>query len=257
LFHSIGNSYSNSKKNILFTMSQLSSSLLNSQRRLVSLLLLLLATTTICQAWVLSPSSRIPMSRQQQVTLSSTTLANANDALSVPEEEEEEEEYEYIEYELLTEPEYMGSEWLVGTVMDNNQAKIAETWVRLAADNKGKNIAIWGDNAQGTWSLDVANQFLSISKENLIGKKIWAGVVEDYYFTAGTVRGWSFVTSAAVIGQWQAKRLGVDMEEAGTAPWFEEEEEEEEETTVAEKETSETPVAEEEDRTTVRGGRNE
>jgi hypothetical protein len=129
--------------------------------------------------------------------------------------------------------------------MDNDKGKIGETWVRLAADKNGKNVAIWGDNSQGTWSLDVANQFLSISKENLIGKNIWAGVVDDYYFTAGTVRGWSFFSSAAVVGQWQAKRLGVDPDEAGPAPWFEEpEEEEEEETTAAEEETNDTPVAE-------------
>jgi hypothetical protein len=29
----------------------------------------------------------------------------------------------------------------------------------------GKIEAIWGDNSQGTWSFDVANQFLSVSKE--------------------------------------------------------------------------------------------
>ncbi|KAL3921261.1 MAG: hypothetical protein SGILL_002836, partial [Bacillariaceae sp.] len=143
-------------------------------------------------------------------------------------DDEEEEEYEYVEYDILTEPEFMGSEWLVGTVMDNNPNKIVETWCRLATDKDGKNIAIWGDNSEGTWSFDVANQFLSVSKEALWGKDIWAGVVDDYYFSQGTVRGWNFLAAAEVKGQWQAKRLGADPEEAGVAPWFQEEEEEEE-----------------------------
>jgi hypothetical protein len=130
---------------------------------------------------------------------------------------------------MLTEPEFMGSEWLVGTVMDSNQRKIQETWVRLATNKDGKNVAIWGDNSQGTWNFDTANQFLSFSKERIWGKEIWAGVVDDYYFSNGTVRGWNFFSAAAVLGQWQAKRLGVDPEEAGTPPWFEEEEEEGEE----------------------------
>jgi hypothetical protein len=143
--------------------------------------------------------------------------------------DDDDEEYEYVEYDMLTEPEFMGSEWLVGTVMDSNQRKIQETWVRLATNKDGKNVAIWGDNSQGTWNFDTANQFLSFSKERFWGKEIWAGVVDDYYFTNGTVRGWNFFSAAAVLGQWQAKRLGVDPEEAGTPPWFEEEEEEGEE----------------------------
>jgi len=142
------------------------------------------------------------------------------------EEDDEDDEFEYVEYDILTEKEFMGSEWLVGTVMDSRPNSIAETWVRLATDRNGKNVAIWGDGSQGKWAWDVANQFLSMSKENIFGKNIWAGVVDDYYFTLGTVRGWSVLTPAAVKGQWQAKRLGVDPQEAGTPPWFETVEEE-------------------------------
>lgn len=136
----------------------------------------------------------------------------------------DDEDYEYVEYEILTEAEFLGSEWLVGTCFDKNPNKIEETWVRLATDRDGKNVAIWGDKSQGSWSIDVASQFLSMSKEYLWGKEIWAGVVDDYYYLQGTVRGWNFVQPASVLAQWQAKRLGVDPEEAGTPPWFEEEE---------------------------------
>jgi hypothetical protein len=142
------------------------------------------------------------------------------------EDEDDDEEYEYIEYETLKEPDYMGSEWMVGTCWDSNKNKIDETWVRLAAKEE-KNIAIWGDGAEGTWSLDLASQFLAISKEYLWGKQIWAGVVDDYYFVQGTVRGWTYLTPASVLAQWQGKRLGVDPEEAGTPPWFEVDEDEE------------------------------
>jgi hypothetical protein len=198
--------------------------------RLACLLLLsiaILATTT--QAWVSSSSRAAAIGgRQLSALLSSTTVnsnaPSANDAVTVAEDDDEE-EYEYVEYDILTEPEFVGSEWLVGTCMDKSPNRIAETWVRLIVDKKGKNVAIWGDNCQGTWNFDKANQFLSMSKENIFGKDIWAGVVEDYYFTRGTVRGWNFFTAAAVVAQWQAKRLGADPAEAGVAPWFEEQEE--------------------------------
>ena len=140
--------------------------------------------------------------------------------------EEEEEEWEYLEYEDLQESDFLGSEWLVGTNYDNNPNKIEETWVRCIVAENGKQPCIWGDGSKGTWSFDRASQYFSLSKEYFYGKTIWAGVVEDYYYLQGTVRGWTYISAAQVVGQWQAKRLGVDPEEAGTAPWFEENEEE-------------------------------
>mmetsp|Transcript_6962 Transcript_6962/g.14336 ORF Transcript_6962/g.14336 Transcript_6962/m.14336 type:complete len:241 (-) Transcript_6962:970-1692(-) len=162
-----------------------------------------------------------------RITLASST--SSAESLSVAsDDEEEDDEYEYVEYDILTEAEFLGSEWLVGTVMDNNVKNIAETWVRLATDKDGKNVAIWGDNKEGNWSFDVANQFLNVSKNSVVGKNIWAGVVDDFYFCRGTVRGWNFFSAASVVGQWQAKRLGVEQDDTGVAPWFEEPEEEEE-----------------------------
>ena len=134
---------------------------------------------------------------------------------------DEDDEYEYVEYERLTESEFVKSEWLVGTNWDRSRDKIDETWVRLLVDEDGKNVAYWGDKSEGKWSLDVASQFLSISKEGIFGKEIWAGVVDDFYFLQGTVRGWTYWQAASVLGQWQARRLGVDKEEIGTPPWFE------------------------------------
>lgn len=147
-------------------------------------------------------------------------------------DELDENEFEYVEYDALTEEEFVGSEWMIGTNWDNRPNDIAETWVRLIVDKNGKNVAIWGDdeNTQGKWSLDVASQFLSISKENVLwGKKIWACTVDDFYYLQGTVRGWNFLSAACVLGQFQAKRLGVDANEAGTAPWFQQENTEENE----------------------------
>lgn len=142
---------------------------------------------------------------------------------------EDDEEWEEVEYEYLSEAEFMNSEWLIGSVMDRNPNKIQETWVRLATDRDGKNVAIWGDNSQGTWSFDASNQFLSMSKESIFGKAIWAGVVDDFYYTIGTIRGYNWWSAAAVLGQWQAKRLGVEEGEAGIAPWFQEGQQQEEE----------------------------
>lgn len=191
--------------------------------------ILSLVFLSLGEAWIASPS----VTQSRRVRIRSSFL-NADAALttstSEPNSEDEDYEYEYVEYEMLQETDFAGSEWLVGTVMDNRPQKISETWVRLAVDPEtGKNVAFWGDNSEGKWNWDVATQFLSVSKENITGKNIWAGVVDDYYFLQGTIRGWRFWSAAEVLGQWQAKRLGVDKEEAGEAPWFESEEEKEQE----------------------------
>mmetsp|Transcript_2305 Transcript_2305/g.2788 ORF Transcript_2305/g.2788 Transcript_2305/m.2788 type:complete len:256 (-) Transcript_2305:50-817(-) len=143
---------------------------------------------------------------------------------------EEEEEWEFEEYEMLTEADFYDSEWKVGTLMENSN-KIEETWTRLVVQD-GEFICIWGDGASGKWNFDSASQFMSMSKDSFggwLGKKIWAGSVEDFYYVEGTIRGWSPISPASVVGQWQAKRLGVDRDEAGIAPWFEEEDDDEEE----------------------------
>jgi len=142
------------------------------------------------------------------------------------------------EFELLTERDFYNTEWKIGTLMDNmprEAQSIDTTWVRLVTTDAGENKAIWGDGAAGKWTVDTPSQFFSISKESFggwLGKRIWAGTVDDFYFLDGTVRGWSPLTPASVVGQWQAKRLGpVDGEdrctdqERGTAPWFLSEEE--------------------------------
>jgi len=175
------------------------------------------------------PISELPSSQGRlRIVLESSTSATEGLTVATDDEEEDDgDEFEYVEYDILTEDEFLGSEWMVGTVMDNRLGNIAETWVRLAVDKDGKNVAIWGDKASGNWNWDKANQFLSVSKSAPWGKNIWAGVVDDFYFCRGTVRGWNFFSAASVVGQWQAKRLGVDKEEIGVAPWFEEEEEDE------------------------------
>jgi hypothetical protein len=135
-----------------------------------------------------------------------------------------EEEWEYEEYEELEESDFYNSEWKVGTVWESNRQKIDVTWCRLVAKEKELK-AVWGDGAMGKWSFDRGSQFISVSKETWGGwggKKIWAGVIDDFYFMEGTVRGWSPLSPASVLGQWQAKRLGVDPDEMGTAPWFQE-----------------------------------
>lgn len=152
------------------------------------------------------------------------------------EEEDDDDEYEYVEFDSLAESDFAGSEWLVGTVFGETEQNkpIQETWVRLFVTEEGKNLAFWGDNSEGTWNFDVASQFLTMSKDNLFGKRIWACTTEDFYYLQGTVRGWTYLQSARVLAQWQAKRLGVDAEEAGVAPWFEvDDEDEEDETAVA------------------------
>merc|ERR1719162_858479 len=221
-----------------------------------------LLSPSICQGWVSQTqcsshpgysvsstkssldSKAIPVSPSSQgrfrtilasETSSTQGLAVASDdddkeglvVASDDEDDDDDDEYEFVEYDILTEKEFMGSEWLVDTIMDR-QNKIGETWVRLATDKDGKNVAIWGDKATGNWNFDVANQFLSVSKSAPWGKNIWAGVVDDFYFCRGTVRGWNFISPASVVGQWQAKRLGAEAEEAGVAPWFEDDDEEEE-----------------------------
>lgn len=194
---------------------------------LLLLLLLSLSLLSTTCAWITTtPSSRRAIGSNcfgGCAPLKSSTTADAG-SVETTNEDDDDEEYEYVEYDILQESDFVGSEWLMGTVWDNKPDKIEETWVRLVFDND-KNVAYWGDKSQGTWSLDVASQFLSMSKEGWLGKQIWATTVDDYYYLQGTVRGWTYWQPASVLAQWQAKRLGVDPQEAGTAPWFEEQEE--------------------------------
>lgn len=193
-------------------------------------------TTRLPSARISSRSSRLYFSSLRPVSPLPTTtrfaasidddkvdLQQRQQQNSGEDGETDEDQFEYVEYDALTEEEFVGSEWMIGTNWDSRPNDIAETWVRLIVDKNGKNIAIWGDdqNTQGKWTLDVASQFLSISKENVLwGKKIWACTVDDFYYLQGTVRGWNFLSAACVLGQFQAKRLGVDPNEAGPAPWF-------------------------------------
>lgn len=158
------------------------------------------------------------------------------------EEDDDDDEYEYVEFDSLAESDFAGSEWLVGTVFEGKENKpIQETWCRLFVTEEGKNLAFWGDNSEGTWNFDVASQFLTLSKDTLFGKRIWACTTDDFYYLQGTVRGWTYLQSARVLAQWQARRLGVDPEEAGIAPWFEEQDEDDEDNAVDE---SPAPVSE-------------
>ena len=163
----------------------------------------------------------VEMNQPDNASISTTPTTPTSSTERDDDDDDDDDEYEYVDFDSLTEEEFIGSEWIVGTNWDKNPKKIDETWTRLIVDKDGKNIAVWGDDSKGTWTFDVPSQFLSISKENLFaGKKIWACAISDYYFLQGTVRGWTYWSAAAVIGQWQAKRLGVDKEETGTAPWF-------------------------------------
>ncbi|EED90613.1 predicted protein [Thalassiosira pseudonana CCMP1335] len=149
-------------------------------------------------------------------------------------EDEDDDDMEWVEeeFELLTERDFYNTEWKIGTLMENKPRRpesIDTTWVRLQTNEAGENTAVWGDKSKGKWTIDVPSQFFSVSKETFggwFGKQIWAGTIEDFYFLEGTVRAWSPISPASVIGQWQAIRLGVEggdrvtVEERGVAPWF-------------------------------------
>mmetsp|Transcript_24715 Transcript_24715/g.42286 ORF Transcript_24715/g.42286 Transcript_24715/m.42286 type:complete len:292 (-) Transcript_24715:168-1043(-) len=200
-----------------------------------------------------APSSTAPRRKVAPTAISSspsslkrcratTTLYSSSEAalpMPLEEGEEDDDEMEWVEeeFELLTERDFYNTEWKIGTLMESKPrepSSIDTTWVRLVTTEDGTNKAIWGDDSQGTWTIDVPSQFFSISKETFggwFGKQIWAGTVDDFYYLEGTVRGWSPISPASVVGQWQATRLGVvdgervTEEERGVAPWFMEPEE--------------------------------
>lgn len=190
----------------------------------------ILQNTNILQSSYSTATSTATATRERRTSI---ILSDAKDNTSEikvkTDDEDDDDEWEYEEYESLTERDFYDSEWKVGTLMENSN-KIEETWTRLVVKD-GEFICVWGDGASGKWNFDAASQFLSMSKDTIggwLGKKIWAGTLDDYYFVEGTIRGWSPISPASVVGQWQAKRLGVDKDEAGIAPWFQEDEEEEE-----------------------------
>jgi len=178
-----------------------------------------------------APAQNTSMTEEQESSSTTNTMVQTETEYDDENDDDDDDEYELVEYETLTESDFLNSEWKIGTNWDNKKNKIDTTWVRLALDQeKNINRAIWGDGAEGTWKLDERAQFLSISKETFGGwggKKIWAGQVDDYYYVQGTIRGWMPLSPASVLGLWQMIRLGVDKEEAGIAPWFQEEDEQE------------------------------
>jgi len=188
-----------------------------------------LSSKTCLTPFHLGTLSKIPVSRAyvlRAVDVKSDDLDQQQE--SAEEESDDEDEYELVEYENLTEFDFYNSEWKVGTNWNNKKKEVDLTWVRLIVDENNNNVAVWGTGAKGTWKLDEAAQFISVSQESWggwTGKKIWAGPMDDYYFMQGTVRGWNPISPASVLGLWQMIRLGVDKEEAGTAPWLDEEEE--------------------------------
>ena len=208
-------------------------------------LLLLLAISSSATCFAPSPIRTFksisirPHSSILAVDISDSTSAPLTESA----DDDDDEEWEYEEFENLTEADFYGSEWKVGTVMDGKE-KIEETWCRLIVQ-EGEFIAVWGDGSKGTWKFDIASQFLSMTKDSFggwLGKKLWAGNADDFYYLQGTVRGWSPISPANVVGQWQAKRLGIEQDEAGVAPWFEEDEEEDEaDESVASDESTEEP----------------
>lgn len=185
-------------------------------------------STSVAKQLQLSPV------RLQAVDIKGEDQEGSAVASPPPATEDEDEEWELVEYEDLTESDFIDSEWKVGTAWIKRE-KVETTWVRFIRDEEANNVAVWGDGAKGTWKIDVASQFVSVSKETFGGwggKKIWAGPMEDYYYMQGTVRGWNIISPASVLALWQMIRLGVDKEEAGTAPWFDEEDEVDGEETV-------------------------
>eukprot|EP00584_Thalassiosira_punctigera_P001243 CAMPEP_0172525866 /NCGR_PEP_ID=MMETSP1067-20121228/890_1 /TAXON_ID=265564 ORGANISM="Thalassiosira punctigera, Strain Tpunct2005C2" /NCGR_SAMPLE_ID=MMETSP1067 /ASSEMBLY_ACC=CAM_ASM_000444 /LENGTH=269 /DNA_ID=CAMNT_0013309247 /DNA_START=22 /DNA_END=831 /DNA_ORIENTATION=+ len=183
---------------------------------------------------ILPATSSTGMRRRRHGRAPAFFMSAGEAALPLPLEEGDDDEMEWVEeeFELLTERDFYNTEWKIGTLMDDdprNAKSIDTTWVRLLTTEDGDNKAVWGDGSEGKWTVDVPTQFFSISKESFggwLGKKIWAGTIEDYYYLEGTVRGWSPISPASVVGQWQGVRLGVvngdrvGEEERGEAPWF-------------------------------------
>jgi hypothetical protein len=213
-------------------------------KQLVSLLVLVLSCSCVAHAWVPAKSLQrrhgIVLDKQKHKLINWRMTASALDPQQQePKSPSADDDFEYVEYDYLSESDFLNSEWVVGTLYNNNDSKIQETWVRLARTEEGKNVCIWGTNERGTWNLDVASQFLSMSREKLYGKEIWACTVDDYYYLQGTVRGWAFWKAASVYGQWQAARLGVAKDEAGIAPWFQDDDNESTATETLNKDDSE------------------
>lgn len=228
---------------------------------MTAVLTILLSVSTIHAFTLSSPPQRVSTIKSRNVynynnnynykrviCLYESTTANApannNTSMQKTDDnnnDDDDDEWEYEEFDVLGEADFYNSEWKVGTLQNNEgtgggllqkEPKIEETWCRLLVDEDGQQTCVWGDGAKGKWNFDTPSQFLSMSKDTIggwFGKKIWAGTVDDYYYLQGTVRGWSPISPASVDAQWQARRLGIDKDEAGIAPWFEEDDEEDEE----------------------------
>jgi len=118
-----------------------------------------------------------------------------------------------------------GSEWKIAIQwfdddgLPKRGGELQETWLRFKEDY----VVEWGIGATGVWSLD--GQFLSISRDFALG---WGGKrilscklaqKQNEAYIEGMVRGWTPLTAASVMGQWQALRLGIDRTPYGEPFW--------------------------------------
>jgi len=115
-----------------------------------------------------------------------------------------------------------GSEWKVG-INWRDSDKIDVSWFRLKADGASE----WGFfiGGQGRWKMD-DGLFVTVSQDYFLGwngKRLFSAKIgNDPNYLEGVIRGWKPWEPAAVMGRWQAIRLGV--ERPNPPPWHDLEE---------------------------------
>eukprot|EP00611_Tribonema_gayanum_P017657 TRINITY_DN3042_c0_g1_i1.p1 TRINITY_DN3042_c0_g1~~TRINITY_DN3042_c0_g1_i1.p1 ORF type:complete len:315 (+),score=58.02 TRINITY_DN3042_c0_g1_i1:152-1096(+) len=119
---------------------------------------------------------------------------------------------------------FANSTWAVA-ILWGARRKPQMTKVFLRDDGK----VVWLDKGKGSWRLDTKSRSLGFYRDFFLGwkgKRIFSTRLLDNcneHYLEGEVKGWGPWFPLKWMGQWQAIRLGVDLEKHGPAPWLQRE----------------------------------
>jgi hypothetical protein len=118
---------------------------------------------------------------------------------------------------------FANSTWAVGIVWGTKR-KVQTTQVFMRDDGS----LVWLDGGKGSWRLNTQSRSLGFYRDFFLGwkgKRVFSTRLLDNcneHYLEGDIKGWGPWFPLQWMGQFQAIRMGVDLDKHGPAPWLEE-----------------------------------
>jgi hypothetical protein len=118
---------------------------------------------------------------------------------------------------------FANSTWAVGIVWGTKR-KVQTTQVFMRDDGS----LVWLDGGKGSWRLNTQSRSLGFYRDFFLGwkgKRVFSTRLLDNcneHYLEGDIKGWGPWFPLQWMGQFQAIRMGVDLDKHGPAPWLDE-----------------------------------